>query len=72
MAWSWVAYALVVAQQQGRHTTLHLIGPQPRVAAYFEEKVSYSQSNDCTEDFSTGHGKYLDRFHDDGTSFPGP
>jgi hypothetical protein len=62
MSWGWIAYALVVAQQQGGHTTMHLIGPQPRVAAYFEETVSYSQSNDCTADFSTGHGNYLDRF----------
>jgi hypothetical protein len=62
MDWEWIAYALVVAQQRGNHTTMHLIGPAPRVAAYFVERVSYSRSNDCLEDFSTGHGNRLDRF----------
>lgn len=54
MGWGWVAYALVVATQRGSHTTLHLIGPQPRVAAYFNEKASWSQRDDCTANFSTG------------------
>ena len=62
MDWGWIAYALVVAQQKGSHTTMHLIGPRPRVAAFFNENLSHSQSDDCLEDFSTGHGRFLDRF----------
>jgi hypothetical protein len=60
MAWGWSAYALVVATQHGPHTEMHLIGPQARVAAYFNEKVSWSKSEDCTADFSTGGGLNLD------------
>jgi hypothetical protein len=62
MAWQWTAYALVVATQQGRHTTLHLIGPQPRVAAFFNENISWSQRDDCTANFSTGGGENLTGF----------
>jgi hypothetical protein len=60
---SWVAYALVVYTENGRHRDLHLIGPEPRLAAYFTERTSYSVSFDeCREDFSTGGGQSLSVF----------
>jgi hypothetical protein len=56
MGWGWIAYALVVATQTGSHTMLHLIGPEPRVAGYFTEKVSWSRRDDCNANVTTGGG----------------
>jgi hypothetical protein len=59
----WVAYALVVYTENGRNRDLHLIGPEPRVAASFTERTTYSQSFDeCRENFSTGGGTSLTVF----------
>lgn len=69
MTWSWIAYALIVAQQTGRHTSMHLIGPAPRVAAYFDESTLWSRRDGCTADFSTGDGVSLDRFMTTGLRF---
>jgi len=57
LGWDWIAYALVVAVQQGHHTQLHLIGPKPRIAANFDDGTSHSHSDDCHANFSTG-GRY--------------
>lgn len=62
MSWGWKAYALVVAQRTGRHTTMHLIGPVPRVAAYFTEETDHSFSDPCFADFSTGDRTNLTRY----------
>jgi hypothetical protein len=62
LAWQWSAYALVVATQHGTHTELHLIGPQALVAANFTEKASWSKSEDCTANFSTGGGLNLNHY----------
>lgn len=62
MGWGWIAYALVVATQTGSHTMLHLIGPEPRVAGYFSETVSWSVRDDCTANVTTGGGQGLGAF----------
>jgi hypothetical protein len=64
ISWGWKADALVVAQQVGRHTTMHLIGPTPRVAAYFTEETAYNATvhEPCFADFSTGAKTNLTRY----------
>jgi hypothetical protein len=60
--WGWSADALIVATQRGKNTELHLIGPQARVAAYFNETASWSKREDCTANFSTGGNQNLNHF----------
>jgi hypothetical protein len=64
LSWGWLAYALVVAQRVGSHTTMHVIGPTPRVAAYFTENTDYASSthDSCFADFSTGDKTNLTRY----------
>jgi hypothetical protein len=69
MNWGWIAYALVVYTEQGATRELHLIGLVPRVGGYFTEQVSYSQSNDCVANFSTGGGEAFNRYLASGLKF---
>jgi hypothetical protein len=56
ITWHWTAYALVVSTKQG----LHLIGPRPRVAAYFSDSTAWDGPDapeNCRTEYSTGGGE---------------